>query len=151
MEFVKNDGGRAAAGYKGDAGDCVTRAIAIATGKPYKEVYDRIHAMTAEYAEKRRTKVARAIKRKGTSSPRDGVFRDVYDQYLKDLGWEFIPTMSFGSGCTTHLKADELPAGIIITRLSRHLCAVIDGIIHDTHNPSRGGTRCVYGYYAKNI
>ena len=26
---------------------------------------------------------------------------------------------------------------------------VIDGVIQDTHNPSRGGTRCVYGYYIK--
>jgi hypothetical protein len=27
------------------------------------------------------------------------------------------------------------------------LCAVIDGVIHDTFNPSRGGSRCVYGYW----
>jgi hypothetical protein len=24
---------------------------------------------------------------------------------------------------------------------------VIDGVIHDTHDCSRNGTRCVYGYY----
>ena len=38
MEWIYSDGGRAAAGYKGDAGDCVTRAIAIATEIPYQEV-----------------------------------------------------------------------------------------------------------------
>jgi hypothetical protein len=27
------------------------------------------------------------------------------------------------------------------------MCAVIDGVIHDTHNPDRDGNRCVYGYY----
>jgi len=32
IKFVKHDGGRAAAGFKGKSGDCVTRAIAIATG-----------------------------------------------------------------------------------------------------------------------
>ena len=32
MRHVYNDGGRKAAGYKGDAGDCVARAIAIASG-----------------------------------------------------------------------------------------------------------------------
>lgn len=37
MDFVFHDGGRAAAGYKGKTGDCVTRSIAIATGKPYQE------------------------------------------------------------------------------------------------------------------
>jgi hypothetical protein len=26
---------------------------------------------------------------------------------------------------------------------------VIDGVIHDTFDPSRGGTRCVYGYWIK--
>jgi hypothetical protein len=27
--------------------------------------------------------------------------------------------------------------------------AVIDGIIHDTYDPSRNGTRCVYAYFTK--
>ena len=35
-----NDGGRSKAGFKGDARDCVVRSIAIATGLPYKKVYD---------------------------------------------------------------------------------------------------------------
>jgi uncharacterized protein (DUF111 family) len=35
-----DDGGRAKAGYKGD---CVCRAIAIATGIPYRDVYDAIN------------------------------------------------------------------------------------------------------------
>ena len=38
-----DDGGRAKAGYKGLAGDCVCRAIAIATGTPYGDVYDAIN------------------------------------------------------------------------------------------------------------
>jgi hypothetical protein len=48
-----------------------------------------------------------------------------------------------------HLRADELPSGTLIVKVSKHLSAVIDGVIQDTHNPSRGGTRCVYGYYIK--
>ena len=39
MTYLHNDGGREAAGYKGHTGDCVTRAIAIATGKPYVEIF----------------------------------------------------------------------------------------------------------------
>ena len=39
MTWTFDDGGRAAAGYKGNAGDCVVRAIAIASGGPYSEVY----------------------------------------------------------------------------------------------------------------
>lgn len=43
MEFVYNDGGRSEAGFKGTTGDCVCRAIAIATQRPYKEIYDLIN------------------------------------------------------------------------------------------------------------
>ena len=59
--------------------------------------------------------------------------------------------MRIGTGCKVHLKSDELPIGRIIVRLSKHVCAVIDGVINDTYDCSREGTRCVYGYYKKNI
>jgi hypothetical protein len=36
MEHIHDDGGRAAAGFVGKTGDCVTRAITIATGKDYQ-------------------------------------------------------------------------------------------------------------------
>ena len=41
MKFIYDDGGRSKY-FKGNARDCVTRAIAIATGIDYKEVYDTI-------------------------------------------------------------------------------------------------------------
>lgn len=65
------------------------------------------------------------------------------------IGWKWIPRMQIGQGCTTHLRVGELPRGRLVVTVSRHLAAVIDGIIRDTHNPSRGGTRCVYGYFTK--
>lgn len=37
--FIYNDGGRSRY-FKGDAGDCVTRAIAIALNTDYKLIYD---------------------------------------------------------------------------------------------------------------
>jgi len=56
MDFVFHDGGRAAAGYKGMTGDCVTRSIAIATGKTYQEVYDALnHRAQAEQIPDNRT------------------------------------------------------------------------------------------------
>lgn len=145
-----NDGGREAAGYKGFVGDCVTRAIAIATGLSYKEVYDALRAGNKEYSETSRSRVAKKI-RSGSkgNSVTSGVHREVYEKYLTDLGWKFVPTMLIGQGCKVHLNADELPAGNLICRVSKHMCAMIDGVIHDTHDPSRGGNRCVYGYYIK--
>ena len=55
--------------------------------------------------------------------------------------------MGIGTGCKVHLRKDELPMGRIIVALSKHYAAVIDGVVHDTHDPSRSGTRCVYGYW----
>ena len=140
--FVKNDGGRAAAGFKGEAGDCVVRAIAIATGIPYREVYDELHRRV-----KARRKVYRG-KRKKFKSPRNGVHREIFQPYLEERGWVWTPTMRVGSGCRVHLNADELPKGRLIVSVSKHVCAVIDGVVHDTYDPGRDGGRCVYGYFA---
>ncbi len=141
MQFVLDDGGRLAAGYRGRAGDCVTRAIAIATANPYQEVYDALNRLTVKerLGRRKRTK----------SNSESGVFRRTYQRYLTTLGWQWIPTMKVGSGCQVHLKASELPSGRLIVKVSRHLTAVIDGVLHDTHDCSRAGTRCVYGYFCK--
>ena len=56
---------------------------------------------------------------------------------------------AIGSGCRVHLRAEELPPGRLIVSVSRHLVAVIDGVIHDTLDCSRNGSRCVYGYYSR--
>ena len=138
MKLKINDGGRAIAGYKGNTGDCVCRSIAIATEQDYKKVYDDLIAV--------KNSMHQTKKIKG-SHPRTGVSRKVYDTYLKQLGWQWIPTMGIGTGCKFHLKKDELPNGNLIVRLSRHITAVINGVINDTYDPSRDGTRCVYGYY----
>uniref|UniRef100_E6PXP2 Uncharacterized protein n=1 Tax=mine drainage metagenome TaxID=410659 RepID=E6PXP2_9ZZZZ len=141
MEFIFHDGGRAAAGYKGQTGDCVTRSIAIATERTYQEVYDSLN---------RFAQVERISKRKKRrSSSRTGVFRQTYQAYLESLGWRWTSTMSIGSGCKIHLRPSELPQGPLIVKVSRHLTAVIDGVLYDTHDCSRGGTRCVYGYFSR--
>jgi hypothetical protein len=143
-----DDGGRKAAGYKGKTADCVTRAISIATGLPYQQVYDELFARNRAYAAAHRGRVAERIARSGGATPRNGVFKAVSRLYLRDLGWIWHPTMQIGSGCKVHLRRDELPPGRLIVQVSKHLVAVIDGVIHDTHNCSRRGTRCVYGYWS---
>ena len=146
MEWVQDDGGRAAAGYRGITGDCVVRSIAIATEKPYQEVYDALFEAQRELGESGRCRKARRVASRG-ASPRSGVFDKVYRPYLERLGWRWVPTMQIGQGCKVHLRAAELPSGRLIVRVSKHMVAVIDGIIHDAYDPSRGGTRCVYGYF----
>jgi hypothetical protein len=93
------------------------------------------------------------------------------------LGWRWIPTMHIGSGCKVHLHDGELPMGRLVVSVSRHLTAVIDGVIHDTHDPQREvhtvepnrgqelragqwrnpngvcsvSRRCVYGYFTQEV
>jgi hypothetical protein len=137
--FQFDDGGRLAAGYQGQAGDCVVRAIAIATGQPYRQIYDMVNgAAVYERTGKRK---------RGKSNARTGVYKTSIKRVMKSLGWVWTPTMQIGSGCTVHLHPEELPAGRLVVSVSKHLTAVIDGVIHDTHDCSRRGTRCVYGYW----
>lgn len=150
MNWIYNDGGRAAAGFKGDVGDCVTRAIAIATELPYLEVYDALHqGALGNRAVMARNELLYGRHARRHASPRDGVHKKVSHAYLTELGWVWTPTMQIGSGCQVHLRADELPAGRLVVKVSKHMAAVIDGVIHDIYDPSRDGTRCVYGYYSQ--
>ena len=140
--FVYDDGGRKGAGYKGDAGDCVCRAIAIAAQLPYQQVYDRLAEGNAS---QRRSKCTG----KQSRSARNGIYtqRKWFKDYMQELGFVWTSTMQIGSGCQVHLNADELPSGRLICKVSKHLVAVIDGVIHDTYDCSRDEQRCVYGYW----
>lgn len=130
MKFIYDDGGRSKY-FKGKnaVGDCAIRAIAIATGYDYKKVYDDLKRLN------------------GGKSCRNGTPKKVDKEYLIQLGWEWHPTMLVGQGCKVHLNEKELPQGILIVSVSKHLTCVINGVIHDTYDCSRGGNRCVYGYW----
>lgn len=133
-----DDGGRSEAGYKGLTSDCGARAIAIAAEMPYQEAYDLIN----EFAQRERPHA-----RKRRSSARTGVHRATMRWIMEYLGWTWTPTMAIGSGTTVHLRGGELPPGRLIVACSKHYVAVIDSIVHDTHDPTRDGTRAVYGYW----
>jgi len=142
MKYTYNDGGRKVAGFTGTTGDCVCRSIAIATGLPYLQVYNALnHTAQSERRSRRKRK---------RSSARTGIYKGTIRRFLISLGWRFNPTMTIGSGCRVHLKAIELPKGRLIVQVSKHLTAVIEGKIHDTHDPSREETRCVYGYWTNS-
>lgn len=142
MKVMITDGGRKEAGYKSKkSGDCVCRAISIATEKDYQEVYDTLN----ELAEKERPRNG-----KKRSNSNTGVYKPTIKKYMESIGWTWVPTMKIGTGCQVHLKKEELPKGRLVVSVSKHLVAVIDGVIHDNHDPSRNGTRCVYGYWKKN-
>lgn len=153
MPFEYDDGGRGNAGYKGKAGDCVARSIAIAAGLPYKEVYDRLAHGNA---------TQRGTKRGRTARNGIMVKRKWFKDYMAELGFKWTPTMHIGSGCLCNLAEGNLPSGRLVVSLSKHYTAVIDGVIRDTQDPQRQtivfepnkpkriAHRCVYGYWLKN-
>jgi hypothetical protein len=140
MQWIYNDGGRTQAGFKGETGDCATRAVAIATRVPYREVYDLLNS----YATRERPRSGGK-----RSDARTGYHARTLRKVMDDLGWTWVPTMQIGSGTTVHLRDGELPAGRLVVRLSKHFSAIVDGVIYDTHDPSRDGTRAVYGYWTE--
>lgn len=152
MEFVKASGGREKYFKATNVGDCVTRAICNATGKDYLEVYKRLK----ELSEKESTKRHRGNKK---SSVRDGVFKETWKKYLKEIGWKKVSTMKRGDPSRIFLTEDDLPNGVLILQLSKHLTCVKDKVIYDTYNcsvksyiDSNGDVivndkRLIYSYY----
>lgn len=79
--WIYDDGGRSEAGYKGTTGDCVCRAIAIATETPYQEVYDLIN----EFAKRERT----GKRKKGVSSARTDATNPAWIEAGRAVPYEF--------------------------------------------------------------
>jgi len=154
FQFKYNDGGRSNYFKANNVGDCVTRAISIATGKDYKEVYDRLNQM----AKKESVKRHRGHKR---SESRNGVFKETWKRYLNELGWVHVSTCAIGSRANKVKFVDgSLPTkGTYIVQLSRHLTVLKDNVINDTYDCSKkeyyneygdlevNDERCVYGYW----
>jgi hypothetical protein len=145
LKFVKDDGGRKAskvfrgANRKDETGDCVTRAITIATGKSYDEVHDAltVASVRAVHAGNDSWKNRAGVK---MFDPDHGCGREAYRPYLESLGWKFTKT----SGREVHLQASDLPGGRLVVETRRHLVAVIDHVVHDTFD-SRNRTVWVRG------
>lgn len=134
--WIYNDGGRAQAGYKGTAKDCVARSIAIATGESYKSVYKALADMMSAHGYSR--------------SARNSIPTSICKKYLEAQGFEYIDATPLGAEQGTTFDKAQLPMrGTIILHMKRHVCAVIDGVINDTYESTEAGTRPVFGYWIR--
>lgn len=110
--FVHDDGGREAAGFKGSAGDCVVRAVAIASGRPYAEVHARFRIGTGRVRHSKRR-----------PSPENGIItaKPWFKKYMAELGFQWVASA-------------KLPdIGRLVVKTKTHAFAVIDLVVHDTH------------------
>jgi len=122
-----NDGGRSTSGgFIGFCGDCVTRAVSIISGRPYKDVYKDIGEVT-------------------NNTPRNGVRLMALQTYLESLGWVWHV-----HECT----AEDLPESFfrspkvlrVRTTSSSHAVAVANGCIYDTWDCLDDGC-VVFGWF----
>ncbi len=126
MRFQYHDGGRAAAGFKGTAGDCGARAMAIALGLDYKAVYRELALANRDAGHAR--------------SARNGVYKDVFADVLKRHGWVWRQAPHFEG---RKARCSDL-RGVVIARQAGHYVAVINGVPNDVWDSSQ---KMVYGYW----
>ena len=138
MPFTFNDGGRAWTRRQPSELDSATRAIAIVTGLDYEVVWCELAELCELRNKKRRTRI---------DHPDNGIGRDIIAAYLDVCGFRWVPTMFLGARKPVHLAEDELPVGKLVCQISKEWCAVVDGVIQNTYDPSREGQRIVYGYF----
>jgi hypothetical protein len=125
--FAFNDGGREAAGRKGQTNDCAVRAMAIALSRDYDACYKEL---------------AQANKDNGRSkSVRHGVMKDVFSAVLKRYGWVWNPAPKFDG---RKARCSDMPDGIVIARQSHHFVAVSWRTANDTFDSTE---KMVYGYW----
>lgn len=160
MPWVPDDGGRAAAGFRGKAGDCATRAFTIArfgpnpTGRQYRSVYDDLARLLRDWAFSGRTSKHKEMYRSGRfpCTPRDGMMPAPLHRYAAEIGWSWTPAKHIGQAATTHMVSAELPPGSLVVVQAKHYAAVVDGVVYDTWDSTVSrtaghGKRMVYGWW----
>lgn len=121
MTFIKTDGGRKAAGFKGKT-DCGIRAVAVATGMSY----DDSRKLLKQFS-------------KGPISR--GIYKEDMDAALQSIGWRWHSAPKF-EGRKARYNDIE---GIAILRMAGHYSVVIHGVLYDD---VYSGDKMVYGYWS---
>ena len=124
MKWNQNDAGRSTSLRPKQSLDCVIRAIALASQKPYDEVYDLM---------------ASAGRKSGRSTP-----KKVWKEVIHPMGLHYSFPAEKGLPRTTLADfAATFNSGRWVVQLAGHLTAVVNGEVLDTECPRSNA--CVYG------
>lgn len=121
--WVATDGGRKAAGFDGDAGDCGVRAVAVVTDLSYRDAHSRFN-----YDEE----------------SDEGLANMSIGEFLRELGWSSIPLQ--GKGMNVREAAQEFGNGLIIAKMLNygHFVGIRDSKYHDTWNSGELRAECIH-------
>ncbi|MDE2802240.1 MAG: hypothetical protein OXK21_05110 [Chloroflexota bacterium] len=126
-----DDGGRAAAGYRGKTGDCVVRAIAICADDDYRAVYLTMaeHMKSNGYAASGNAYATRERNRKAPRRRGQLTARRVQDRVLEAYGFTKVrlPRGERPSYTEAHRRYGDCIVGT-----TKHLAAIVDGALRDT-------------------
>lgn len=123
IDYQYNDGGRAAAGYRGDDGDCTIRALTIHMGAT-ADAYKTIRA--AMLAECKHQGIARGI---GTGRGQGRKQKRAIDALYARYGFAKV---KLGRGARPTWTEAYAQYGDCIVSTARHVAAIMDGAVHDT-------------------
>ena len=130
IDFQYDDGGRAAAGYRGKTGDCVVRAIAICAGQDYRTVYLTMaeHMKRNGYAASGNAYAIRERNRKAPRRKGQLTARRVQDCVLEFYGFQKV---RLPAGARPTFTEAHRRYGDCIVGTTKHAAAVVDGALRD--------------------
>jgi len=135
LKYCEDDGGRAAADYKGIAKDCVVRAISIATQQPYTQVYqDFMSLMRAApyYMWHKKTKSDQLIL---NPSPRNGISHELMSKYLESRGFTYVALLPAMPLSLESINILNLPSSAVLFEINdNHLTVIRNHTLYDHAN-----------------
>ena len=139
LRFFKSDGGRAAAGFYGNAPDCFARAICHHVGAEYREVYDTIYH--GDIKNRPSDFVQIGLEKYG--------LRVVWSDYLvtkKATEWQREALGLNEQWVWKRISASKAYKvfGDCIIRQHSHAAAIQDGVLLDTFDSRRHKVQMVY-------
>ena len=131
IDYRYDDGGRAAAGYRGKTGDCVVRAIAICTGEDYRAVYLTMaeHMKRNGYAASGNAYATRESNRKAPRSKGQIAARRVQNRVLEVYGFRKV---RLPAGARPTFTEAHRRYGDCIVGTTKHVAVVVNDALRDT-------------------
>ncbi len=123
VKFRKSDAGRGQSKRAKQQNDCTVRAYAVAFDIPYDQVYDSFAEL-------------------GRKCGRGFDFKAFAKTHAR-LRWHSFPAERGKTRMNPAKFGTAYPTGRWIARTAKHVMAIIDGVVVDTHSPRPD--RCIYG------